>query len=54
MRGEIYDIGNKKFFTFGGARSHDIQDGILNLDEEEKIYEMRKKGAYFRIRDYSW
>lgn len=54
MRGEIYDIGNKKFFTFGGARSHDIQDGILNLDEEEKIYETRKKGAYFRIRDYSW
>lgn len=54
MRGEIYDIDNKKFFTFGGARSHDIQDGIVNLDEEEKIYEMRKKGAYFRIRDYSW
>lgn len=26
----------------------------MNLDEEEKIYEMRKKGAYFRIRDYSW
>ena len=21
-------------FVFGGARSHDIQDGILNLDEE--------------------
>ncbi len=39
---------------FGGARSHDIQDGILNLDEEEKIYEYRKRGAYFRIRDYSW
>ena len=26
MRGEIYDIDNKKFFTFGGARSHDIRD----------------------------
>ena len=54
MRGEIFDINNKKFFTFGGARSHDIQDGILNIDEEEKIYEYRKRGAYFRIRDYSW
>ena len=54
MRGEIYDINNKKFFTFGGARSHDIRDGILNLDEEEKIYEYRKRRAYFRIRDYSW
>ena len=54
MRGEIFDIDNKKYFTFGGAKSHDIQEGILNLDEEEKIYEYRKRGAYFRIRDYSW
>ena len=54
MRGEIFDIDNKMFFSFGGARSHDIQDGILNLDEEEKIYLYRKRGATFRIRDYSW
>lgn len=54
MRGEIFNIDNKKFFTFGGARSHDIQEGILNLDEEEKIYNYRKRGAYFRIRDFSW
>jgi len=54
MRGEIFDIDNKKIFAFGGARSHDIQDGILNLDEEEKIYEYRKRGVYFRIRDFSW
>lgn len=43
MRGEIYDIDNKKFFAFGGARSHDIQDGILNIDEYEKIYMYQKK-----------
>lgn len=54
MRGEIFNIDNKRIFTFGGARSHDIQDGILNLDEEEEIYEYRKRGAYFRIRDFSW
>lgn len=54
MRGELFDIDNKKIFTFGRASSHDIQEGILNLDEEEKIYEYRKRGAYFRIRDYSW
>ena len=54
MRGEIFDIDNKKIFAFGGAKSHDIQDGILNLDEEEKIYEYRKRRAYFRIRDFSW
>lgn len=54
MRGETYDIDNKKFFAFGGAKSHDIRDGILNIDEYEKIYEYQKRGAYFRIRDYSW
>ena len=54
MRGEIFDIDNKKIFAFGGAKSHDIQDGILNLDEEEKIYNYRKRGSYFRIRDFSW
>ncbi len=35
MRGEIFDIDNKKIFAFGGAKSHDIQDGIFNLDEKE-------------------
>ena len=54
MRGEVFDIDNKKIFAFGGASSHDIQDGILDLDEVEKIYQMRKRGAYFRIRDFSW
>ena len=54
MRGEIFEINDKKIFTFGGAKSHDIQEGILNLDEEEKIYNFRKRGANFRIRDYSW
>ena len=54
MRGEVFDLDDKKFFAFGGAQSQDIQDGILNLDEEERIYEYRKRGAYFRIRDFSW
>ena len=54
MRGEIFDIDDKKIFTFGGAKSHDIQEGILNLDEEERIYDYRKRGAYFRIIDFSW
>lgn len=54
IRGEIFDINDKKFFAFGGARSHDIKDGILNMDEEDKIYRYNKMGAYFRIRNYSW
>lgn len=47
MRGEIFNIDNKKFFTFGGARAHDIRDGILNIDEYEKIYEYQKRGSIF-------
>lgn len=54
MRGEVFEMGGKKIFAFGGAKSHDIQDGILDMDEEEKIYEYRKMGATFRIRNYSW
>ena len=29
MRGQVYTIEGKKFFTFGGAQSHDIDGGIL-------------------------
>ncbi len=43
MRGEIYDIDNKKFLTFGGARSQDIKDGILNIDEYEKNICIKKE-----------
>ena len=43
MRGEICNIDNKNFFTFGGAKSHDIQEGILNLDEEEKYMNIEKE-----------
>ncbi len=54
MRGEIFDVDSKRIFVFGGAKSHDIQEGILNIDEEERIYEYRKRGAMFRIKDFSW
>ena len=33
MRGQIFTIEGKKFFTFGGASSHDIDGGILELDD---------------------
>ena len=31
MRGQVYELNGRKFFTMGGASSHDIQDGILEL-----------------------
>ena len=27
MRGQLYKIGGRTFFTMGGAKSHDVEDG---------------------------
>lgn len=57
MRGQVYEIENKKIFTFGGARSHDISGGILNIEEKgfkrkKKMLDKEKKS--YRINHISW
>lgn len=56
MRGEYFDICGKTFFTFGGARSHDISDGILDMDKDiEKIHLWSQlNDKMFRINKVSW
>lgn len=58
MRGEVFTIENKKFFAFGGASSHDIQDGILDYNDEnwrEEAKKLDNHGKYmYRIKDLSW
>ena len=57
MRGQVYDIQDRKFFTMGGASSHDIQDGILEADDsllKKKCRELDAKGAMYRINHLSW
>lgn len=62
MRGYVFDIGDKRFFAFGGASSHDIQDGILDPDDfanrpdefRETCNSMRKQGKMFRVKGVSW
>lgn len=56
MRGEVFKLEGKKFFTFGGASSHDVQDGILDpVKDRAKIkrwyYDMEKR---FRINGVNW
>ena len=56
-RGQIFDIEGKKFFTFGGAASHDVQGGILNREDPE--FQQKKKRAIkqylpYRIEHESW
>ena len=58
MRGEVYEILGKRFFTFGGASSHDIKDGILDIDDpdyKDKKKELDKNPfTLYRVRNVSW
>lgn len=57
-RGEVFTIEDKKFFAFGGASSHDIQDGILDYEDEdwrEQARILEKHGKYmYRVKGLSW
>lgn len=57
---EKFLLFKKKIFAFGGARSHDISDGILNPDdykpgEFRKVYnDWWDAGKMFRVKNISW
>jgi len=57
-RGQVFDIEDKKFFTFGGASSHDISAGILELDDplfkKKKRLLDKDQFALYRINHVSW
>ena len=53
MRGQIFNIEGKKIFTFGGASSHDISDGILE-PEDPRVYMWIKTNRDFRINHLEW
>lgn len=57
MRGQVFEIEGKTFFTMGGAASHDIQDGILDPAEpdfEQKYWFKRRTRQFFRVKGVSW
>lgn len=64
MRGQVFTLCEKTFFTFGGASSHDIQDGILDPDNyqcgiKDSLFKEDKKKlddrrAMYRIKRVSW
>lgn len=61
MRGYVYDFDGKRIFVFGGAKSHDIKDGILNpADYSDRrslmtAYRWHQLcGHYVRINHLSW
>lgn len=57
MRGQIFELEEKKIFTFGGASSHDISAGILEPDDP--MFKLKKKvldrdWEPYRINHVSW
>ncbi len=57
MRGQVFDLGGKSFFTFGGASSQDISGGILDQDSPEfdaLVERAKKAGKPYRINHVSW
>ena len=61
MRGHIFTLCDKKFFAFGGARSHDIDDGILDKSDfqNKKQFDaarvkMNLERKMFRVNHESW
>jgi len=57
LRGQVYTLGGRTFFTMGGASSHDISDGILEMDNplfERTFRQLYLRRAMFRVNHLSW
>lgn len=61
MRGEVFELEGLKFFAFGGASSHDIQDGILDRSTfvskdafRHVCKAMDRAGKMYRVLRESW
>lgn len=61
MRGYVFELNGKKFFAFGGASSHDIDDGILDpkdfkttKDLVDTYNKRTNRGEMLRINHLSW
>lgn len=54
MRGEIFELDGKKIFAFGGAKSHDIKDGILEPDQMDLVPLWQYRRKAFRVNHLSW
>lgn len=57
MRGQVFNIDGCKLFSFGGARSHDIQGGVLDMDAPD--FQAQRKRAEkdcmpYRINHLTW
>ena len=57
QRGQVFDFDGISFFTFGGATSHDIDGGILDISDPEfhkKRKNLDREWIPYRINHLSW
>jgi len=57
LRGQVFTLEGKTFFTMGGAACHDIQAGVLDPADRafDAMYrELRSQDKFFRIKHYTW
>ena len=61
LRGYVFEFCGKKFFAFGGASSHDVDDGILDPDDYatwddfvKVANEWDRQRKMFRVKGLSW
>lgn len=54
MRGQVFNIDDKSFFTFGGAQSQDISDGILEIDDPRLRIWRKDRDKMYRVNHISW
>lgn len=54
MRGQMFHIEGLNFFTFGGASSHDISDGVLEPDDPRVKAWKKNVHKLFRVNKRSW
>ena len=54
MRGQVFEIDGVSLFTFGGASSHDIQDGILEKNDPRVSEWSKIPFKMFRVNHSSW
>ena len=57
MRGQVFQIDEKKIFTFGGASSHDISGGVFELDDPNLKLKIKRaiiENKPYRINHLTW
>ena len=56
LRGEVIEIDGYTFFAFGGARSHDISDGILQKTKgwKSRYINALRDDKMVRVEGYDW